>query len=477
MSSLGTGSTVLQGDSQPHRIDSPCDVTPATDARDSTPGLVVGADMLLPDGYTPDYGVHIRFNGTIGAVDRFEVIRAAYPTTAVLDCRGQGILSPGFINAHEHPAYSYEFPNAQLNPNYVHRDEWRFGLNGKPKLPPPIPYYYDPDGDKRTTAIVIAMELRHLLGGATTIAGSGGVPGIIKNVQLQERIGDHLLYDDEADIAVFPFSYRVFEDLKEECAGGPRHIFPVADDKARVVTAYVPHVGEGRAADCAAKREIALYLQRVQRQDRRYALVHGVAARRSDYDVMREFDVTLVWSPRSNLALYGETIDVEGALESGVRIALATDWSPSGSFNMKEEFKCARAAAAESTAELSHESLWRMATSNAAYALGLDQSLGAIKPGFWADLVLIKWTGGDPYRDVLTASDADILATWVNGRAILLSGRLSEALGDDDCVNIHNVAPKICGVFSTFNLSPARFTDDIEGSVPLIDVDRQASCG
>ena len=302
------------------------------------------------------------------------------------------------------------------------------------------------------------------------------MPGVIKNIQLQERIGDLALYDDEADVSTFPFSYRVFEDLKEECAAGPRHTFPVVDDENLVFTAYVAHIGEGRSTNCAAKREVALYLERVQRQDRRYALVHGVAARRPDYDVMREFDVTLVWSPRSNLALYGETIDVEGALESGVRIALATDWSPSGSFNMKEEFKCARAAAAESNAELSNESLWRMATGNAAYALGLENSLGAIKPGSWADMVLVKSTGGDPYGDVLSAADEDILATWINGRAGLLSGLLNEALSADDCVRLQDVGPKICGVFGDFDLSTADFTDYIEGSVPLIGVDRQASC-
>ena len=37
-----------------------------------------------------------------------------------------------------------------------------------------------------------------------------------------------------------------------------------------------------------------------------------------DYTVMREFDVTLVWSPRSNLALYGETVGIAGGLDSGV---------------------------------------------------------------------------------------------------------------------------------------------------------------
>ena len=132
---------------------------------------------------------------------------------------------------------------------------------------------------------------------------------------------------------------------------------------------------------CAARAEVARYLKRVQRRDRRYALVHGVATDRADYAVMREFDVTLVWSPRSNLALYGETVDLAGAVESSVRIALSTDWSPSGSFTMREELKCARRVASATGVALPAEALWRMSTINGAYALGLEDRYGAIAPG------------------------------------------------------------------------------------------------
>ena len=177
---------------------------------------------------------------------------------------------------------------------------------------------------------------------------------------------------------------------------------------------------------------MARYLERVQRRDRRYALVHGVATDRDDYAVMRASDVTLVWSPRSNLALYGETVDVAGALEIGVRIALATDWSPSGSFNMREEIRCARRVAKGSGLALSGETLWGMATRNGAYALGLEDQFGAIRPGLPADLMLVRHAGGDPYEAVLTATDADILATWIHGRVILragTAGRTAEQTG------------------------------------------------
>ena len=452
-----------------------CSFTPPARTRGPVWGLIVAADALLPEGHRPDYGVLIRLNGGIGVVADFGTVRAANPDAAVLDCRGKAALSPGFVNAHEHPAYSYAFPDPNLNPGYVHRDEWRLGINDKVQLSPPPPHWFDPD-DPETTAILVAMELRHLLGGATTIAGSGGVPWVIRNINRHRRSSDLTLYDAEAEVTTFPFSFQVVEDLRDECAGGPAFRFPVPDGGNLAFMAYVPHVGEGRYSSCAARAEVARYLQRVQRRDRRYSLVHGVATDREDFELMREFDVTLVWSPRSNLALYGETVDLAGALDSGVRIALSTDWSPSGSFNMREEVKCAQMVAQEAGAGLSHEELWHMSTGDAAYALGLENLIGAILPGLWADLILVKYTGGNPYEAVLTATDEDILATWIGGRAVLLSGALSEALGEPDCVALDDVATQVCGVLDAFDLSPERFGLHTEEVVPVNDVSGQAPC-
>ena len=467
---------LLGADADAQIVNGPiCEWSPAAVTGGRGPGLIVGADMLLPDGHRPDYGVHIRFNGGIGAVADFEAVRDAYPEAAVLDCRGRAVASPGFVNAHEHAAFSYAFPDPNLNPGYAHRDEWRLGLAGKVQLPSPQPHYYDP-GDPESTAILVAVELRHLLGGATAIAGTGGVPGVIRNINRHVREGDPALYDTEADVSTFPFSVRVVEDLADECAGGPAHRFPPADEELPFM-AYVPHVGEGRRSSCAARAEVARYLERVQRRDRRYSLVHGVAADREDYAAMREFDVTLVWSPRSNLALYGQTVDIAGALEEGVRVALSTDWSPSGSFNMREEVSCARQVAEQADAALPGEALWRMATVNGAYALGLEDRFGAIEPGLRADLMLVGYAGGDAYEAVLTATDEDILATWIDGRTILLSGLPDEALSGRNCVALEGVAPMVCGVFDAFGLSEERFGDYLEGIVPLNNPGGQASCG
>ena len=452
-----------------------CDYSPAAE-QDSTAGLIIGADVLLPTRVGHDYGVHVRFNGTLGAVAPFNTVQGSYPDAALLDCRGYAVLSPGFVNAHEHPAYSYAYPDAKLNPNYAHRDEWRFGLADKPQLPSPTPYYYVPDGEETHTAALVAMELRHLLGGATTIAGSGGVPGVVRNVGLHERPGDVALYDFEADVSTFPFSYRALEDLAEECAGGPRRAFAPLDDDNLSFAAYVAHVGEGRAGNCAAKGEVERFLDRAQRHERRHSMVHGIATTPRDYGAMREHDVTLVWSPRSNLALYGETIDLEFALAQQVRIALATDWSPSGSFNMREEVRCTAEVAASAGVDLSDEALWRMATENAAYALGLERDIGAIRAGLRADLALVKSHGENPHRAMLTADDEDTLATWIDGEIVLRSPPIAAVSPERNCMALDGLSPAVCGVLEAFGWSSEKFASLAEGTVALADVRGQAPC-
>ncbi|MDE0692919.1 MAG: amidohydrolase family protein, partial [Gammaproteobacteria bacterium] len=160
----------------------------------------------------------------------------------------------------------------------------------------------------------------------------------------------------------------------------------------------------------------------------------------------------------------------------GARVALSTSWAPSGSFSMREELQCAGRVASAAGAALPAEKLWRMSTINGAYALGLEDRFGAIEPGLRADLVLVAHAGGDPHDAVLTATDDELLAAWVDGHAILLSEALPESLGAGECVALEGMAPHACGVLPMFDLSPAAFAEHVEGAVPINDNSRQAPC-
>ena len=143
---------------------------------------------------------------------------------------------------------------------------------------------------------------------------------------------------------------------------------------------------------------------------------------------------------------------------------------------MREEVKCARRVAKKAGVDLPGETLWRMATGDGAYALGLEDRFGVIRPGLRADLVLVRYAGSDPYDAVLTATDEDTLGVWIDGRAVLLSGLLDEVAFDRECTMLQGVAPKVCGVLGAFGLSAESFGDYVAGTVPLNDTSRQAPC-
>jgi multidrug efflux pump subunit AcrA (membrane-fusion protein) len=50
---------------------------------------------------------------------------------------------------------------------------------------------------------------------------------------------------------------------------------------------------------------------------------------------------SVIWSPRSNISLYGHTAMVTMFFNQGVRLGLGTDWTASGSMHMGRELACA----------------------------------------------------------------------------------------------------------------------------------------
>jgi cytosine/adenosine deaminase-related metal-dependent hydrolase len=72
-----------------------------------------------------------------------------------------------------------------------------------------------------------------------------------------------------------------------------------------------------------------------------FSTVHGIALDADDGRKLAENSASLIWSPRSNMSLYGNTAPVSMLKDQGVLMALGTDWTPSGSMNLARELACA----------------------------------------------------------------------------------------------------------------------------------------
>ncbi|HET6989560.1 MAG TPA: amidohydrolase family protein, partial [Kribbella sp.] len=137
-----------------------------------------------------------------------------------------------------------------------------------------------------------------------------------------------------------------------------------------------------------------------------------------DFAAMKAGNSSLVWSPFSNLWLYGATADVRSAKAAGVRLCIGSDWGPSGTRNVLWELKVADLwNKAESV--FTDEELVRMATSNPGEALSgvWPHPVGRLERGALADLIVIRRSGTDVHRTLIEATEADIRLVVVGGRA------------------------------------------------------------
>ena len=157
--------------------------------------------------------------------------------------------------------------------------------------------------------------------------------------------------------------------------------------------------------------------------------IHANGLDAGDFDVLQDHGVGIVWSPLSNLLLYGGTTKIAAAKAKGVTVALGSDWSPSGSRNLLAELKVARIVNASlSPKPYTDREIVAMATRNPAAMLGWGDALGSLVDDHFADLLVVAGTDGDPYDHLLTASERDIALVVVDGVARFGRPSLMEAL-------------------------------------------------
>ena len=110
---------------------------------------------------------------------------------------------------------------------------------------------------------------------------------------------------------------------------------------------FLLHVSEGvtpagASASIARKHFLALEVAPDEWAiNDKLACIHAAGLLPEDFERLARQGGAMVWSPLSNLLLYGSTARVEAARNAGVRIGLGSDWSPSGSKNLLGELKVA----------------------------------------------------------------------------------------------------------------------------------------
>ena len=204
----------------------------------------------------------------------------------------------------------------------------------------------------------------------------------------------------------------------------------ISQSESGTLNAWFVHLAEG--VDSSSKAEFDALWDKGLIMDET-VVIHGTALDSSQFSKMASVGSELVWSPLSNLLLYGDTTDVVAADQAGVSISISPDWGPSGSKNNFHELKVADLWNSNNmNGHFSNYELVEMVTSNPADATGWTPFVGRVKADLFADLVVIDTFHEDPYRNLIEAIDADVALTVVQGKAVFGDIDLMQQLQGDD---------------------------------------------
>jgi 5-methylthioadenosine/S-adenosylhomocysteine deaminase len=323
----------------------------------------------------------------------------ATPPAGVPQVATGGLIFPALIDAHNHPSYNVLGP-IPFEHLYEYREEWR----SDPLYTDFSTQYYaivDYGGtNAQRTNINKLAEVRAMAAGTATIQGPNSY-GHSYDDYAHEGIGINNAHRWPPRIyhSTFPLSDSIA--LWQSRA---------AENWRR----FVVHVAEG--TNQVALDEFAAWQARVP-LDERTTIIHGTALGAPEWAAMAAAGSHLVWSPESNIMLYGATTDVPGALAAGVNVALAPDWTESGTNDMLAEMKIARDWSDTHWGSLlTPQMLAEMVTVNAADALGMSDIRGSIQPGLRAEFMVIPGDAAAPYDALLAAEPADVMLTVISGR-------------------------------------------------------------
>ncbi len=391
--------------------------------------------LLIGDVLHP----HTIYRGGRVQVDAAGVITCVgcdcMPSGATVVSCPTGVISPGLINAHDHVTYIQNNPYTDTGERYEHRHDWRLGKNGHTEIPA--------SGGASNNARRWG-ELRFVIGGATATVGSGGVAGMLRNLDNSSQ--ERGLGQPAVEYQTFPLDDASGTQLAEGCG------YPGGDTKQDIAgqEAYFPHIAEGindfarNEFVCVSSEDIGEDLLEPQS-----AFIHSIALKPLDYARMADQGTTLIWSPRSNVTLYGDTAQVAVAHRLGVRIALGTDWMPTGSMNLQRELQCVDNLNQNYyDGYFDDREIWRMVTKYAAEAAAMDDAIGVLEVGRVADIAIFDGSANVDYRAVIDAQPDDTVLVMRGGVPLFGDDALvqSLAVGTCDSVDVCGSPHRVCAL-------------------------------
>ena len=402
---------------------------------------------VVPAGVVLDAHAIVLAGERIHAVMPTAEARAAYPDTACTELPDHVVI-PGLVNAHTHAAMSLMRGMADDLPliRWLQEHIW-----------PTEAEHVSPEFVYDGTMLAAAEMLR---GGVTCMNDMYFYPEQAAGAALDTGIRAAL------GIIVIEFPTRYAADAQDYLAKGlamrdrfrhesrlsfclaPHAPYTVSDhsleqvvtlaDQLQVPIHIHVHETEGELRDHVAQHGVRP-LQRLEALGMlgpALLAVHAVHLTPGEIALLARFGCSVAHCPSSNLKLASGIAPIAALLDAGVNVALGTDGAASNnSLDLFEEMRIAAllAKGASGRADVLpvHQAL-AMATLGGAKALGLDDRIGSLEPGKFADITALNLGSlelspcyGPVSHLVYAAGRSDVSHVWVAGEMLVEHGRFT----------------------------------------------------
>ena len=345
-----------------------------------------------------------------------------------------GLIYPGLIDLHNHLPYNtiglWTDPDRHVP--WLDHNQWPRAASYGPSVSQPGSFL----GWVSAPSLLAYVEMKAIVGGTTTVQGNGKVNhtvdgALARNIDSEKFGTTHDLF-------------RVTTIVSSKAT----ELVPVAQAMVTKNAGFIYHLAEG--VNPALLKEWAIAVDGgVVRKG--FVAIHATALGPAQLGALAAADASVVWSPFSNLWLYGGTLDVAAAKAAGVRLCLGSDWAPSGTKHVLGELKVAALANADPGAWrqpsaagtvpgplFSDVELCRMVTSNPGDAIAAvaGAQVGRLQPGWLADVVVMRRRVADPYRNLIRSTERDVRLVLVGGEARYGTPALMTSAGAAHAVDV-----------------------------------------
>jgi guanine deaminase len=408
-------------------------------------------------------------DGRIAAVGDWSDVRARFPGAVVDDRRG-ALLLPGLVDAHVH------YPQIGV------MGSMGLGLLAwlaERTLPHEARFADAPFAraeartflrllarNGTTSALVfgahfaVAMEAFFHEAEASGLRIAAGVCVADQGLRPELRVTPELAYEEARFLArrwhgrgrlryaVTPrFSLSSTPELLAACAA------VVADVPGVLVTSHLNETPDEIAGVLAAFPGAADYLETYEAAGlvgRGSVFAHDLHPRRSELQRLAAAGAAVAHCPTSNHFLGSGLFPLRGHLDHGVRVALGTDLGAGTHPSLLHEASAAylgQQLLGDAGVALSPVHLLHLATAAGAAAIGLGEEVGDLRPGRWADVVVLRpppgstlaavWAHADGVADLLgptlmLAREEAVESTWVAGESVWDARGAGDVRGADE---------------------------------------------